>query len=280
MYEARDENRQYWDERTKDSSIRRGMVRVNLRVEMLLEGKERSQMIVTPPGCGKDTAVFGALERSGRKHLTISKTTAAGLRADLDRSSREKLIAVINDSDASIWKNTEAIEVLMRATGDLAGRTDRRSVFRNEEVYDYTDASIIILSNRNPFSEGATTQVIQEGKLPALFRRMQLTVVEASREERYEYTCYLIICENILRRMNTAPAIVNEVLTVFARNRQLLIDLSPGVIKQMIALREVYGDRWQFMFEDYTRTKYAEPPELGRIPMLVGVDRAKRKVAA
>lgn len=279
MNEERDENRAYWNRLTENSPIRTEMYRFRKRMQRLIDGTERSQMLVGPPGCGKDTAVYPALDAAGVGYQRIVDVTTKGLKREFSLCAHHGLVAIINDADAAFWNDLSMIELLMRATGDDSGRIDMVSNLKNQEEYSYVGLRLIIISNGHPYTS-CKNEVLRRDKLPALFRRMKLSVIEASKEDRFRYTCYLIICENILRRLNYSPTAVNDVLEWLAANRHRVDDVSPGMVKNILAeyVRPDQDaiDNWRAEAESWcTKGDFDPPLALDRLPRLIGADRAK-----
>lgn len=282
MNEARDENRDFWDRETQNNPIRTEMYRFGKRMQRLIEGTERSQMLVGPSGCGKDTAIYPALDAAGVGYRRIVDVTSKGLKEELHDCASLGIVAVMNDADAAIWRNEATIEILMRATGDDAGRIDMISNMKVQKHYSYVGGRIIIISNRSPFEEGVTSSRICEYKLKPLFRRMKLSVIKATQEERFAFTCYLIICENVLRPLGYSANAVNEVLDTLAINRHRVDDVSLGMVKNMLVeyvrSNQDEIDNWHSEFESWCNKGQPElPSDLPRIPKLVGAERSKRK---
>ena len=122
MNEDRDENRAFYEKLTESNPIRTEMYRFQRRLKRLIDGQDRSQMLVGPPGCGKDTAVYAALDAAGAQYRNIVDVSVKGLKHEFHSCARDGVIAVINDNDAPLWRNDAMIELLMRATGEDSGR--------------------------------------------------------------------------------------------------------------------------------------------------------------
>ena len=271
----RDENRNYWDDQTKDTPIRQGFSLFERRMLALAEGSEtQSQMLVGPPGCGKGTVVANALKACGRQYRLIAGVTAKQLKVEFDECASEGIVVVVDDADGNL-KDLECLEIFMRATSseeDAFGRVDSNLTRKGQTNYSYKNLRMVIISNSDPTTPGFVSPAILETKIRPLTRRLRLSRIEATHEERYRYTCYLIICEHIRRKSNVNPSIVNRALEFFARHRHRMHDVSPGAVKNIIRTMTVYPDVWEDdVAQGFDRDEPA--PELGRIPKLVAADR-------
>ena len=218
MNDARDANRAYWDDLTRDLPLRRGIKAFEERVLQLALGREpRSQMIIAPPGCEIGTRLDLAVKKVGGRPVHIGEASSSAMLWHLMECARSKVVGIIDNKDTLFadLARLHQIDVALEEKKDeynLTGAAAKRSRF---PIINFKPSKLAIISDIDVLNSKIVGKKVAD-YWRKLTRKIDVKYLDATDEERYQFTCHQIICEHKLRRDNVHTSILNEMLKCYA----------------------------------------------------------------
>ena len=262
-------NIKFWTDKVVSSDLHLKLKSLEKVADETTRGAQGEALIICgPPGVGKSRLFVNWFDKSKRRFEVIKSGTKLGLVVALDRCARKRLVALLDDVDLFLH-DPDMLDVLLTATAPLreGSRVYVNTLKSKTERFCFDHLAIIIITNTD-ITDLKQFRPSVRAKISALISRCMVVSIKATRDEIFDYTCWLAISEEMLRGAGLTLSETNEVLDFFARHRNRLNDLSPRTLLKMASRRLHHPTIWREMTLAELGEKQEEPYQ-GVIPRMV-----------
>ena len=270
-----DQNKAYWSNRVQKSKLFKTMSEYKHLTERTARGEmKESQLISGGTGIGKTMQIRQSCKVANRPLAVIPQSaTILGLLEALEGAALKRQIALLDDPRIDMLEDPTFQLVLMAASQDEAvqSRSFDHASRGKRKRYNLAGLQFILLTNHNIQDTSKASRLMK----PLLSRVFAMTIPD-DRQETFEYTCYLAICEKLL--FGTSLDVSNLVLDYMTENYHVLPDVSPRAAVKIAYRIKGLGSRWRETLDRQLLPVPVCRPWAGDVPKIVLNDGPRRPV--
>lgn len=265
------DNADYWRERGRSNLIRQQLEIAEEAVAAVAKRRVPAVAISGPPGIGKTRIAKAVVKKHGLCARISDPNSNVGLLDELYQAGTGVLL--LDDTDRFL--TAETVNTLKKAidpnpanrvlVNNIKGKGQSGSKDHTSGIPFTVRCGIIILSNKNlQFAEQWSKSI--RPHLSAITSRMPTYTISDDLLTMWEYTSYLGVCENLLRKNHYNLALANQALEYMTKTMWMAGDASPRRLEEVAKTIHLHPKTWRKVLD------LRLPPEskwlAGEVPLI------------